>query len=218
MPDSPDTREALLDAAEALFARHGFAAATIKAIGAEAGVNPALLYYYFPDKERLYHAVLERRIGAGTRQIAGSLSAELPPREAIARMLRAYAGMMRQAPFLPRLLARELADHDATHALPLIREIAAGLFQRLCDIIRAGQRTGEIRADLEPRFAAVSTIAQVAWFFVAQPAVSRLLGHEGAVPAAEMDRYLDHAVRYALAALEPVPAPAPLPPKRRVHR
>lgn len=217
MPDLPDSRRALLDAAEALFARQGFAATSIKAIGAEAGVNPALLYYYFPDKERLYHAVLERRIGAGARQIAASIPADLPAPEAIALMLRAYAAMMRQAPFLPRLLARELADHDAAHALPLIREIAAGLFQRLCDMIHEGQRRGEIRAELEPRFAAVSTIAQVAWFFVAQPAVSRLLGYEGGVPAVQTDRYIEHAVRYALAALAPAPPRTPKTPKRRVR-
>jgi AcrR family transcriptional regulator len=198
-----DAPSALLDAAEALFARQGFAATTVKAIGRKARVNPALLYYYFPDKARLYHAVLERRIGAFSRQAATELPADLPPLEAIRRLLAAFTRMMRSAPEFPRLLARELADHEADHALPLIREIAAGLFQRLCDVIRAGQRRGEIRPDVEPRFAAVSVVAQVAWFFVAQPAVSRLLGHEGKVPPAEVDRFAEHAATFALAALKP---------------
>jgi AcrR family transcriptional regulator len=211
-----DTR--ILDAAETLFARQGFAATTIKAIGAEAGLNPALLYYYFPDKARLYHAVLERRIGAFSRRALADLPATLPPLEAIARLLHGYGGMMRQAPDFPRLLARELADHEAEHALPLIREIATGVFQRLCDLIRAGQRQGEIRPDLEPRFAAVSTIAQLAWFYVAQPAVARLLGHEATVPAREQDRFTEHAVGYALAALTPSPGRRPARSKKRVRR
>ncbi len=203
-PASAETR--ILDAAETLFARQGFAATTIKAIGAEAGVNPALLYYYFPDKARLYHAVLERRIGHFAREAPALLPQGLPPLTAIGHLLRAYGAMMRQAPVFPRLLARELADHEAEHALPLIREIAAGTFQRLCDLIRAGQRLGEIRPELEPRYAAISTIAQMAWFYVAQPAVSRLLGHDGKLPPREHDRFTEHAVGFALAALTPAGA------------
>jgi len=202
MPAPPPAADArILDAAEALFARQGFAATTIKAIGAEAGVNPALLYYYFPDKAALYHAVLERRIGGFARRIGTSLPADLPPLEALAFLLRGYGAMMREAPVFPRLLAREMADHGAEHALPLIRQLAAGVFRRLCDLIREGQRRGEIRPDLEPRFAAVSSIAQLAWFYVAQPAVALLLGHEHGVPAREQDRFTEHAVGFALAAL-----------------
>ena len=54
------TRDSILDAAEALFARQGFDATTIKDIGTAAGVNAALLYYYFTDKATLYEAVLRR--------------------------------------------------------------------------------------------------------------------------------------------------------------
>ncbi len=214
MPDLPVSQLALLDAAEALFARQGFAATSIKAIGAEAGVNPALLYYYYPDKGSLYHAVLERRIGASARRIASELPDGLPPIEAIERILRGYARIMQSAPQLPRLLARELADNEAEHALPMIREIAAGLFDRICSLIRAAQRRGEIRKGLDPRFTAISLVSQVAWFFVARPAVSRMLGHEGTVPPAQVEQYIDHAVRFSLAALLPAGDPAPVRRKR----
>ena len=218
MPDLPTTQLALLDAAEALFARQGFAATTIKAIGAEAGVNPALLYYYYPDKGRLYHAVLERRIGAFARRMATELPDGIPPLDAIQRILRGYAQVMQGAPQLPRLLARELADHEAEHALPLIREIAAGLFERICSLIRDGQRRGQIRRGLDPRFTAISLVSQMAWFFVARPAVSRLLGFEGTVPPAQIERYVDHAIAFSLAALLPAGAsPAASRLRKRVR-
>jgi AcrR family transcriptional regulator len=212
---SPAATTLILDAAEALFARQGFAATTIKAIGRDAGVNPALLYYYFPDKERLYHAVLERRLGNATREMTIGLAPELPPLEALDRLLRGYARLMQSAPNLPRLLARELADHEAAHALPMIREIAAGLFQRICDVIRRGQSAGSIRPELDPRFTAISLVSQMAWFFVAQPAVSRMLGYEGVVPPARIERYVEHAVRFSMAALAPASAGAK--PRKRVR-
>lgn len=204
MPTS-ESPTLILDAAEALFARQGFASTTIKAIGKAAGVNSALLYYYFPDKERLYHAVLERRLGTTAREVSRHLTSDLPPLEALTFLLRGYAEMMRKAPNLPRLLAREFADHEAEHALPMIRELAAGVFQKICDVIRAGQASGAIRRDLDPRFTAVSLVSQMAWFFVAQPAVSRMLGYEGVIPKAQIERYVEHAVRFSQAALTSPP-------------
>src|SRR4051812_3781916 len=56
---SDQTRAAILAAAETEFARSGLAGARTDAIAAAAGVNKALLYYYFKSKETLYGAVIE---------------------------------------------------------------------------------------------------------------------------------------------------------------
>lgn len=59
-PEIPDgRRERILRAAIAEFSRHGLAGARIDAIAAAAGVNKALLYYYFQSKSRIYAAALE---------------------------------------------------------------------------------------------------------------------------------------------------------------
>ena len=54
-----ETREAILKAALKEFAQEGLAGARTDAIARSAGVNKALLYYYFDDKETLYGAVLD---------------------------------------------------------------------------------------------------------------------------------------------------------------
>ncbi len=60
--DSPqDAAESLLDAAEAEFSENGFHGTTTRAIAAGAGVNAALLHYYFGSKEQLFARVVERR-------------------------------------------------------------------------------------------------------------------------------------------------------------
>lgn len=60
-PGATDTKERILDAAELMFATHGFSAAPLRQVAASAKVNQALLFHYFGSKEGLYHAVFLRR-------------------------------------------------------------------------------------------------------------------------------------------------------------
>lgn len=55
------TSNAILDTAERLFAHHGRDGVTIKAIAEEAGVDAALIHYYFTDKDGVFRAVWGRR-------------------------------------------------------------------------------------------------------------------------------------------------------------
>ncbi|MGW0179624.1 TetR/AcrR family transcriptional regulator [Nocardia sp. NPDC003345] len=55
----PDTREAILAAARDRFARNGFDKTSIRAVAAEAGVDPALVHHYFGTKQGLFGAVVE---------------------------------------------------------------------------------------------------------------------------------------------------------------
>ena len=195
------TADTILDAAEPLFARQGFAATTIKQIGAAAGVNPALIYYYFGSKDELYRRLLRRLfgsiIGEGARRLAGAASAE----EAIRALLALQNETMRRRPALPRILAREMADHGAAHAQEMIAQLSATLFARLHELIVQGQRAGTIRRNLDARFAAISTVSLIPYFHFAKPAVAILLGETGEPTAAQGDAYARHAADFVLAAL-----------------
>lgn len=59
--DNVDRRDVILDAAEALFCVHGFHGVTVRQVATEAGVDPALLNYYFVSKRGLFDAVFLRR-------------------------------------------------------------------------------------------------------------------------------------------------------------
>ena len=60
-PGEPETRNEILDAAEKAFARHGYAATSLREIALRAGVNAALVQYYFGSKEGLFSAIFVRR-------------------------------------------------------------------------------------------------------------------------------------------------------------
>ncbi len=72
------------------FAQEGVAGARTDAIARSAGVNKALLYYYFEDKEALYRAVLDQVFGGVRAAIHEALSQDLSPREKLARYVCAH--------------------------------------------------------------------------------------------------------------------------------
>jgi AcrR family transcriptional regulator len=55
----PATRDRIVEAARAAFAEHGYDAATVRAIAARAGVDPALVHHYFGTKQRLFMAAMQ---------------------------------------------------------------------------------------------------------------------------------------------------------------
>ena len=202
MADPTSSQDSILDAAEQLFARQGFTATTIKQIGKEAAVNPALLYYYYDSKETLYRAMLQRILGQLLARGVDAIERASSHADRIRAFVRAQARLLGEHPHFPRLLVRELVDHQAAHAEQAITNTAAGAFRRLCEVIEAGQRDGAFRKSLDPRFTAISIIAQVAYFAIARPAVGLLLGHgTSGPPRAVSDEFYVHAEEFALAAL-----------------
>src|SRR5205823_10168160 len=89
------SRAAILKAAVREFAREGVAGARTDAIARSAGVNKALLYYYFKDKEALYQAVLDEVCSGGRSATQTALSQDLPPSERLAAYVYAHFDSLR---------------------------------------------------------------------------------------------------------------------------
>lgn len=208
MAEENDSKEAILDAAEARFAAKGFDSTTIKQIAGEAGVNTALIYYYFADKEALYHAMVERLI----TRIAGAMGTVLAraadPAAAVRDFARNHHAFLESHPRMPRLVVRELVDHDASHAQEAIRHLVASTFERLRAAIAAGQASGVFRSDVDPRFAAISLVSQTTYFNVARPAISLIFAQGGPIPRELGEAFAEHAAQFTLAALRPVGTPS----------
>ena len=70
-----DLKQVILDAAEGLFARHGFYGVTTRQVASEAGVDTALIHYYFGAKRELFDAVFLRRADVLNQERAESMAA-----------------------------------------------------------------------------------------------------------------------------------------------
>ena len=202
MERSQVTAEKILDSAERLFATRGFTATTIKMIAAESKQNSALIYYYYDSKATLYRHVIERMVGRIASEAASRLRGDSDPESVIRAVVESQVAVLAANPHLPVLLARELIDWKAAHAEPAIRSLSAGLFERLRLAIETGQRDGTFGTSLNPRFAAISVVAQVAYLVLASPVAGILLGRGADGPTPDDVRAFGlHAAAFSLAAL-----------------
>jgi AcrR family transcriptional regulator len=193
----------ILDAAEKLFADRGFRAATIQELGKASGLSPALIYYYYRDKAGLYEAVIGRIIETMVGTALSRAPADADPAASLRAIVEVQGQIFLERPHVARLIARELVDYEGQHAQKAVRETLTRLFQRLSGLISSGQENGRFRADLNPAFAAVSVVAQVAWFAVASPVVGTLLGDGPKGPSRKKKQaFVRHAADFALSALD----------------
>lgn len=81
------TREAILQAARALFAEHGYDGATIRGIAAAATVDPALVHHFYGTKERLFAAAMELPV-IPSEVITAALAGRAPGESAGTHMVR----------------------------------------------------------------------------------------------------------------------------------
>jgi TetR/AcrR family transcriptional regulator len=106
--EESDRRAQILDAAFEEFSAKGFKGATIKSIAGAAGLqSPALIYWYFPDKEALFREVLGSKIPVlqAVTEPGGLL--ELPPEEVLPRIGRAYFAFERMDKRVLKLVVGE---------------------------------------------------------------------------------------------------------------
>lgn len=73
--DAPDRSQIILDCAEDLFSKHGFHGVTLREVAREAGVDTALLHYYFRTKRGLFDAVFLRRADTLNRDRMAAMEA-----------------------------------------------------------------------------------------------------------------------------------------------
>src|SRR5689334_4477993 len=105
------TRDAVLDAAERLFAERGYDATSLNDVGSAAGVSRGTPGYFFRSKELLYRAVLERcleRVRAAVRSgRERALASEEPPEVVLAGAVGEYFDFISANPHFVRLLEWE---------------------------------------------------------------------------------------------------------------
>lgn len=166
-PRDPErTRRAILDAAIAEFVAHGFAGASVNEIAARAKVNKRMLYHYYGKKDDLYLAVLER-IYKGIRSAETQLNlTDLPPREAIERLvLFTWNYFLEHPEFLSLLNTENMLQARYLQQSTQIRDLHSPLIRMITQVLARGEKDGAFRKGVDPVQLYIS-IASLGFFYL----------------------------------------------------
>ncbi|MCB1663322.1 MAG: TetR/AcrR family transcriptional regulator [Pseudomonadales bacterium] len=168
-------RAALLQAAREQFARCDFKAVSIRQIAATVGVNPAMVHYYFGNKEGLYLAMLETSFAPLMAQLEVLQDNESEnSRDAIAAFLRSYMKTLLAEPWLPNLIVREILYREGGLREQFIRLFGLKVDSLLLRLLERRKQEGYQVAVLQPQLSALSLISMAAFPFIARPVVEQV--------------------------------------------
>jgi AcrR family transcriptional regulator len=157
------TEEKILQAARKVFTQKGYAATRTRDIAAEAGINLALLNYYFRSKEKLFHQVMAENLQQFFGIIAPIISDEQTTLETKVKLIaEAYIDELGQHPDLPLFVLSEIRNDPEQFKtrIPIDRLLpGAALFRQL----------QERRPDIHPMQFIINMLGMCVFAFVARP-------------------------------------------------
>lgn len=161
-------KELLLETAEALFAEKGFEGTSVRDLAQKAGVNVAMISYYFGSKEKLFEALVEYRIGNTIIALDSILQDRLlDPPSKLEKMIDYYVEKRMSNVCFQKIIQREISlVRNSTHIHNLLAKSWGRNLQALRQIIQEGQRQKIFRkVDIEMTMATLmGTITQVNMF------------------------------------------------------
>jgi TetR/AcrR family transcriptional regulator len=172
-----DTEERILAAAHAVFLRRGMSGARTQEIADEAGVNKALLHYYFRTKEKLARAVFQNAARQLLPRVYVILSSEGSIEEKVRGVIAAELEFMEEHPYLPGYVASELHYHPDL-ILELFGERGPPPLEKLGAQLAAQAAAGAIRPIGPEQFVA-NLMSLVLFPFIARPVLAFMLGLKG---------------------------------------
>jgi len=154
-PGRGESRRDLMDVAIDCFAKYGAQATTIDRIAKAAGVTKGALYYHFKDKEELLFEAVKQRVGQFERRVIGDLPATTDAPGALRQLARAcydHATKSNHRRLIVTLMIEALDTNPrlAAHFRAMMHRFR----EFLRAIVRRGQQSGELRADIDPAIAA----------------------------------------------------------------
>ena len=208
--DAEGAREAILNAAEEVFAEHGFDGARIDAIAAKAGYNKSLIFQYFDDKLGLYAEVI-RRADREMNEVQAGVYTALSEDETIASnthkfrtlletSITAFFDYLVKHPRMGRILIWEVAEGWQTYA-KIMSERDREDIERFRPFFSRLQSSGLLRSGIDPIAQLVMAVFTCLYYLASIPMYQMLLPGEDFSSAAALARAREYIVDFLVAGM-----------------
>lgn len=192
-------REALLDAAVILFAERGVAGTTSSDIAVRAGVTPAMVHYYFRNRELLLDAVVDERLARFAVHVFGTPIPDASASSLIATVVHRLFEATALMPWMPAIWIREIVSEGGNLRERMLKHFPVTAAARLADTVARDQREGRVPTGIEPRLAFLSIAGAALLPLAVRSLWSRLPGLDSLT-----ERQLEqHAITVLTAGLAP---------------
>ncbi|OFY74870.1 MAG: hypothetical protein A2V46_16080 [Bacteroidetes bacterium RBG_19FT_COMBO_42_7] len=186
------TEEKIFDAATDVFTEKGMDGARMKDIANHAGINKALLHYYYRTKDHLFNAVFEKIAGNMFAKFAPVFDTNLSLEEKIRFFFREHIAFMQKNPRLPAFLLNEF-HRNPQRIRKLIQNID---INKLWTTLEAQHKEELKRYNITkeniPQF--MTTVAGMSVFpFIARPVIASVMEKMGY----NFDEYIEERKEYA---------------------
>lgn len=174
-----NTEEKIIKAATEIFVQKGRHGAKMQEIADKAGINKAMLHYYFRSKEKLYAHIFEKVFVKNFGELHGLFSPEIPFFEALKNFTDQYIDKIDKNPNIPLFIIRELGEGAETAINILQNALRRGEFQlpeAFKESFIKAAANNEIRS-VDPLQFIVSVIGMCVYFFIAEPIFSNVFLH-----------------------------------------
>jgi TetR/AcrR family transcriptional regulator len=180
--------QAILQAAEQLFLKKGFALTSTTEIAEVAGCNQALIHYYFRTKERLFEAIFEKKAALFFSNIIEITDSSMSFEDTLRRTIEAHFEMLRANQQLPFFLVNELTTNPSR--IETLKKIVGPrigeVYARVSRWFAEEASKGSIRP-IDPFDLIYSVVTLNVGAFLAAPIVKNARG----IDDSSFERYLD---------------------------
>ncbi|MGD0347180.1 MAG: TetR/AcrR family transcriptional regulator [Terracidiphilus sp.] len=164
-----DARDHLLTAATELFARQGVAATPFAAIAKRAGLTPAMMHYYFNDREHLLDCVVEEKIAPLIASVWSPVQPNASPEDLIRGVVERLVAGVERNPWIPSTWMREVLNEGGLLRSRVLRKLPFDKVRILSAAIAQAQTRGAIETNLDPVLIVFSILGLVMMHLATAP-------------------------------------------------
>lgn len=165
----------ILQVAERLFSENGFDGTSIRAISKEAGINIAMISYYFGSKEKLLEELILYRASDIRVHIENILRANLSPIEKLEKYIEFYIQQVSRNFPVYRIAMTESQPGRRNFQSDEFAKVKKVNLENLKRIVIEGQESGQFRSDIEPTLIPATIAGTVINFYINREFFSGLL-------------------------------------------
>lgn len=169
---SGETEQKVLDAARIVFIAKGMDGARMQEIADKAGINKALLHYYFRSKENLFERVFTEAISKALPSIGTFMISEKPFWEKVEYFITSYINLIMENPFIPSFIVQEI-NRDPQNLIRLMRKNNLD-FSKIVATINRDIQSANLRPISAEHFI-INLIGMCVFPFIASPLIIEIV-------------------------------------------